>query len=139
MKRRIPARTALVGLLVAPVALSQEAAAQQTPTSSDSPPPAPKESKPADDTGAPAIMQTTTVTGSRPSDDKEYHARKHESATQGFLYYIPGQAFLNENYKKNTDGSGRCCLRRGSNAKKNDSDNQKDNDRHRNCVTYGGH
>jgi catecholate siderophore receptor len=68
LRRRIPARTALVGLLVAPVALSQEAAAQQAPTPSDSPPPAPNETKPAD-TGAPVTMQTTTVTGSRPSDD----------------------------------------------------------------------
>jgi len=65
--RRPSVKTALVGLLVAPAAM-----AQQTPTSApvtpdpNSPTPA---AKPADPNGAPATMQTVTVTGSRPSED----------------------------------------------------------------------
>jgi catecholate siderophore receptor len=67
MARRIPVKTALVGLLVAPGAM-----AQQTPDQNAQPPgpaPPPAENKPAEPTAAPATMQPVTVTGSRPSED----------------------------------------------------------------------
>jgi catecholate siderophore receptor len=65
MSRRVPVKTALVGLLVAPAAV-----AQQPPDQSVPPEPAtPTENKPAEPTGAPATMQPVTVTGSRPSED----------------------------------------------------------------------
>lgn len=72
MKRRINAKTAIVGLLVAPVALSQEAAAQQTstPTPADPTPAPAADNKPADPKNAPAAtMSTVTVTADRPSQD----------------------------------------------------------------------
>jgi len=63
MSRRVPVKTALVGLLVAPAAV-----AQQPPDQSVPPEPAtPTENKPAEPTGAPATMQPVTVTGSRPA------------------------------------------------------------------------
>ena len=68
MKRHLPVRTALVGLLVTPVALSQDAAAQQPTPPAPTTPPA-TETKPADPNSAPVTMQTTTVTGTRPSED----------------------------------------------------------------------
>src|SRR5689334_19219698 len=69
VKRHLPVRTALVGLLVTPVALSQDAAAQQQTTPPTPAPPSATETKPADPNSAPVTMQTTTVTGTRPSDD----------------------------------------------------------------------
>ncbi len=70
MKRRVPVKTALVGLLVAPAALAQQG--PQPPADqpkADPPPQPPDASTPAPPSGAPATMQTVTVTGSRPSDD----------------------------------------------------------------------
>src|SRR5262245_33872442 len=67
MSRRVPVKTALVGLLVAPAAV-----AQQPPDQNATPPdPAqpPTENKPADPNAAPVTMQPVTVTGARPSDD----------------------------------------------------------------------
>lgn len=69
MKRHLPVRTALVGLLVTPVAFSQEAAGQQAPTPAEPSPSPATGSKPADPIAAPVTMQTTTVTGTRPSGD----------------------------------------------------------------------
>ncbi len=65
MAKRVPVKTALVGLLVAPAAMAQQETAQ-TPTS---PPADPSQNQPANPSGAPATMQTVTVTGSRPSED----------------------------------------------------------------------
>jgi catecholate siderophore receptor len=66
MAKRVPVKTALVGLLVAPSAMAQQETAQ-------TPAPAPAnpatENQPADPSNAPATMQTVTVTGSRPSED----------------------------------------------------------------------
>ena len=67
MARRVPVKTALVGLLFAPGAM-----AQQSPDRNAQPPdptPSPNENKPADPNAAPATMQPVTVTGSRPSED----------------------------------------------------------------------
>ena len=70
MKRRVPVRTALVGLLVAPAAFAQQGPPQPAePPKPDPNPQPPTESKPAQPSGAPATMQPVTVTGSRPSDD----------------------------------------------------------------------
>ncbi|MBS0223682.1 MAG: TonB-dependent receptor [Proteobacteria bacterium] len=66
-KRHLPVKTALVGLLITPVAFSQEAAAQQSPAPADPTPP--PTTKPAGTSQAPVTMQTTTVTGARPSED----------------------------------------------------------------------
>ena len=61
MAKRVPVKTALVGLLVAPAAMAQQDTAQ-------TPAPAPAnpadQNQPANPTGAPATMQTVTVTGS---------------------------------------------------------------------------
>ena len=57
---------ALVGLLVAPAAMAQQDTAQ-TPAPAPATPPT--ENQPANPIGAPATMQTVTVTGSRPSED----------------------------------------------------------------------
>ncbi len=65
MAKRVPVKTALVGLLIAPAAMAQQETAQ-TPTS---PPADPSQNQPANPSGAPATMQTVTVTGSRPSED----------------------------------------------------------------------
>jgi len=66
MAKRVPVKTALVGLLVAPSAMAQQDPAQ-------TPAPAPvtpsTENQPAAPSAAPATMQTVTVTGSRPSED----------------------------------------------------------------------
>ena len=70
VKRRLPVKSALVGVLVAPAALAQQG--PQDPPSGPNPDPQPQpptESKPGEPSGAPATMQTVTVTGSRPSDD----------------------------------------------------------------------
>ena len=67
MARHIPVKTALVGLLVAPGAMAQQAPEQNA--QAPNPPPPPTENKPADPNAAPATMQPVTVTGSRPSDD----------------------------------------------------------------------
>ena len=67
MMRRVPAKTALVGLLFAPGAMAQQPPDQNAQAPDPTPPPT--ENKPADPTAAPATMQTVTVTGSRPSDD----------------------------------------------------------------------
>jgi len=69
MKRSVPVKTAMVGLLVAPVAMAQQAP-PQAPANAPPPDPA-NEGKPADPaTNAPAAtMAPVTVTGSRPSDD----------------------------------------------------------------------
>ena len=67
MTRRIPVKTALVGLLFAPAAIAQQTPAQNTPPPDPATPP--PQNNPADPTAAPATMQPVTVTGSRPSDD----------------------------------------------------------------------
>lgn len=66
MLNRVPVKTALVGLLVAPAAM-----AQQPPTQNTVPDPAapPTGTMPADPNAAPATMQPVTVTGNRPSED----------------------------------------------------------------------
>jgi catecholate siderophore receptor len=66
MAKRVPVKTALVGLLVAPTAM-----AQQDPAQTPAPAPATPstENQPAAPAAAPATMQTVTVTGSRPSED----------------------------------------------------------------------
>ncbi len=66
MAKRVPVKTALVGLLVAPTAM-----AQQDPGQTPAPAPATPstENQPAAPSAAPATMQTVTVTGSRPSED----------------------------------------------------------------------
>jgi len=66
MSRRIPVKTALVGLLMTPSAVAQQAPDQSVPPDPATPP---TENKPADPSAAPATMQPVTVTGSRPSED----------------------------------------------------------------------
>lgn len=66
MAKRVPVKTALMGLLVAPAAMAQQEPAQ-TPAATPANPA--DQNQPADPTGAPATMQTVTVTGSRPSED----------------------------------------------------------------------
>jgi catecholate siderophore receptor len=66
MAKRVPVKTALVGLLVAPAAMAQQDTAQ-TPAPTPADPS--NENQPANPSGAPATMQTVTVTGSRPSED----------------------------------------------------------------------
>ncbi|HTR87661.1 MAG TPA: TonB-dependent receptor, partial [Reyranella sp.] len=71
MKRRLPVKTALVGLFVAPVAMAQQGPAPAPGTNEPpaAPPPGP-EGKPGDAQNAPAATLTpVTVTGTRPSDD----------------------------------------------------------------------
>ena len=68
MKRHLPVGTALVGLLVTPATFPQDAAAQQPTTPAPTTPPA-TETAPANPNNPPVTMQTTTVTGTRPSDD----------------------------------------------------------------------
>ncbi len=65
MKRRLPVKTAMVGILVAPVA----ALAQQTPASAPPAPTPTPDAKPADPNAAPATLAPVTVTGTRPSED----------------------------------------------------------------------
>jgi catecholate siderophore receptor len=67
MARRIPVKTALVGLLFSPGAMAQQTPDQKAQAPDPTPPP--NENKPADPTAAPATMQPVTVTGSRPSED----------------------------------------------------------------------
>ena len=67
MARRVPVKTALVGLLFAPGAMAQQAPDQNAQAPDPAPPP--NENKPADPNAAPATMQPVTVTGSRPSED----------------------------------------------------------------------
>jgi catecholate siderophore receptor len=67
MARRIPVKTALVGLLFSPGAMAQQTPDQNAQAPDPTPPP--NENKPADPTAAPATMQPVTVTGSRPSED----------------------------------------------------------------------
>src|SRR5947208_2648961 len=69
MSRRIPVKTALVGLLVAPAAMAQQSPDQNAQAPTPSPQPPTTENKPVDPTAAPATMQPVTVTGSRPSED----------------------------------------------------------------------
>lgn len=66
MKRRLPMKTAMVGLLVGPTAMAQQAPAQQTP---GTPEPTPSQAQPTDPAVPSATMTPVTVTGSRPSDD----------------------------------------------------------------------
>ncbi len=66
MAKRVPVKTALMGLLVAPAAMAQQEPAQ-TPAATPANPA--DQNQPANPTGAPATMQTVTVTGSRPSED----------------------------------------------------------------------
>lgn len=66
MAKRVPVKTALVGLLVAPTAMAQQETAQ-TPAPTPATPST--ENQPADPSAAPATMQPVTVTGSRPSED----------------------------------------------------------------------
>ena len=65
MKRRLPVKTALMGLLAAPSA----AMAQQTPAPTAAPPAPTPDSKPADPSAAPATLAPVTVTATRPSED----------------------------------------------------------------------
>ena len=71
MAKRKPATTVLLGLLVAPTAMAQQPPANTTTPDPAAPPPT--ENKPGDPssapTGAPATMQTITVSGNRPSED----------------------------------------------------------------------
>src|SRR5260370_22320109 len=67
MARRVPVKTAWVGLLFAPGAMAQQTTDQNAQAPDPTPPPT--ENKPADPNAAPATMQTVTVTGSRPSED----------------------------------------------------------------------
>src|ERR1700682_4144818 len=67
MARRVPVKTALVGLLFAPGAMAQQTPDQNT--QAPDPTPAATENKPADRHVAAANMQAVTVTGSRPSED----------------------------------------------------------------------
>jgi catecholate siderophore receptor len=62
--RRLPVKTALMGLLVAPAGAAM---AQQTPTAV--PPTPTPDAKPADPNAAPATLAPVTVTGTRPSED----------------------------------------------------------------------
>ena len=64
MARRVPVKTALVGLLFAPGAMAQQPPDQNAQAPDPTPPPT--ENKPADPNAAPATMQPVTVTGSRP-------------------------------------------------------------------------
>ncbi len=66
MAKRVPVKTALVGLLVAPGAMAQQDPAQTPAPAPDTPS---TENQPAAPAAAPATMQTVTVTGSRPSED----------------------------------------------------------------------
>lgn len=66
MAKRVPVKTALMGLLVAPAAMAQTETAQTPATAPANPA---DQNQPANPTGAPATMQTVTVTGSRPSED----------------------------------------------------------------------
>ena len=66
MKRRLPVKTAMVGLLVAPAAMAQQSPAQQTPGTPD---PAPAQAQPTAPTIPATTMTPVTVTGSRPSED----------------------------------------------------------------------
>jgi catecholate siderophore receptor len=70
VKRRLPIRTALVGLLVAPAAAMGQTTeqAQATPTPNPNTPNT-TGTQPVDPNAAPATMAPVTVTGSRPSDD----------------------------------------------------------------------
>jgi catecholate siderophore receptor len=66
VNRRLPVTTAMVGLLVAPVAMAQSETAQQTPgTGPDPTGPA----QPADPPRPAATMTPVTISGTRPSDD----------------------------------------------------------------------
>ena len=69
MKRRVPMKTAMMGLLVAPVAMAQQPPPRQPAAT---PPPDPANATKPVDPNAPApaaTMTPVTVTGSRPSDD----------------------------------------------------------------------
>src|SRR5476649_2626763 len=63
--RRLPVKTALVGLLVAPGAMAQ----QTTEQAQAAPPPDPNQTQPAAPSAAPATLAPVTVTGTRPSED----------------------------------------------------------------------
>ena len=68
MKRRVPVKTAMVGLLVAPVSAMAQQSEAQAPAAP--PPPDPtNQTKPANPTAPAATMTPVTVTGSRPSED----------------------------------------------------------------------
>ncbi len=69
MKRRLPVKTTLVSLLVAPAAMAQQSPtpAGATPAPDTTPPAT--ETKPADPSAAPATLAPVTVTGTRPSED----------------------------------------------------------------------
>ena len=67
MKRRVPVKTAMMGLLVAPVAMAQQPQPQE-PAAAPPPDPA-RETKPGGATQPAATMTPVTVTGARPSDD----------------------------------------------------------------------
>ncbi len=66
MKRRLPVKTAMVGLLVTPAAMAQQTTDQQSPEGSE---PSIAQTQPADPAVPAATMAPVTVTGSRPSDD----------------------------------------------------------------------
>jgi catecholate siderophore receptor len=65
--KRLPVKTAVVGLLVAPAAMAQQTPAEQTPGTA---PPDPTTAQvPAAPAAPTATMTPVTVTGTRPSDD----------------------------------------------------------------------
>ena len=65
MTRRLPVKTALLGLLVAPSAMAQQSPATSAGAARRPIPAA----QPADPNAAPATLAPVTVTGTRPSDD----------------------------------------------------------------------
>lgn len=90
MAKRTPATTALLGLLVAPTAMAQQPPASTTPQNPAAPPPPPTENKLGDPTGgAPATMQTITVSGSRPSEDFQVTRGSINRLGAGSLMDVP--------------------------------------------------
>jgi len=67
LKRRLPIKTAMVGMLVAPAAMAQQAPAEQA--QKPAPDPSTAQAQPADPAAPPTTMTPVTVTGSRPSED----------------------------------------------------------------------
>jgi catecholate siderophore receptor len=66
VKSRLPVKTALLGLFVAPAALAQQTTEQ---AQTAAPPPDPNQTSPAAPSAAPATLAPITVTGTRPSED----------------------------------------------------------------------
>lgn len=66
---RLPVKSVLATLAVAPAALAQQQPAPAADTPNTEPTPVPGQSEPAQPSTAPATLGTVTVTGSRPSED----------------------------------------------------------------------